>query len=312
MAKKTLQENILETIAFFDIFDYPLTETEVHKWLWQRESNFLEVQEALEGLLANQKLGMSDGLFFLPSRKKLVQERKAKYLVAEKKYKKIKRATRLLKMLPFIRLVAACNTLLILDFKEESDLDLFIVVKKNRLFMTRFLTTVLIALSGSWRHGKKTKDQICLSFYVTDDHLDLSPLALKDGDPYLTYWLTFLVPILDRSTYSRFLRSNDWIKNYLPQAQAYITITRRRVLLVGPLEKIRKLAETILAGFLGNWLERFFKKLQQQKMKKRELLRKDQQNDVIISDQVLKFHEQDRRRYYREVWQKNRKRILSQ
>ena len=63
--------------------------------------------------------------------------------------------------------------------------------------------------------------------------------------------------------------------------------------------------EKILGGSLGNTLEKWSKKIQQAKMKRNpQNVHAHNNTHVVISDAMLKFHENDRRAYYKEEWKK--------
>lgn len=300
-----LESAILKTILYFDIFRYPLTEREVWKWLWKCEAHLPEVRHALGRLVKKNKIATKDGLYFIRGSNDFVAERREKYLVADKKYKKLKRIITVLQFVPFIRFVGACNTMHILDFKESSDLDVFIIVEKGRMWTARLLTTIVVGVLGQWRHGSHIKDKVCLSFYVTTAALDLKKIALKE-DPYLVYWITFVVPLLDRGVYEAFWKKNDWILKYLPQAQKIQSIGKfRSIHHFHFLENIRYIFERILAKKIGRKVERFLRKIQIQKMKAKEAQPGREKSSIVITDTMLKFHEVDRKKAYRNSWKKN-------
>lgn len=287
-----------------------MTEFEIYKWLWKEKADLFLVQNCLDKLVFEKKIATKDGLYFFTGREESVNLRKEKYTTAEKKYKKAIKVVKILQLVPFIKFIGICNTLLILDFKEKSDIDFFIIVKKGRLWLTRFLVTFTTAISGNWRHGRKVKDRICLSFYITNDSLSLQKIALKDEDPYLVYWLSFLVPILDRGEYHKFLRANAWVKEFLPQFMPYGSILKRRRIIESRLLSFFRLnTEKILANKLGDWVEQLFSSMQKKKMEKKEKARKEKNSGVIISDQMLKFHEVDRKKIYKERWQDNYRQV---
>lgn len=304
MNSENLENAIYKTIVYFDIFSYPLTEIEVHKWLWKKKADIKEVILALEKLSKAKKITYKDGLYFLPGRERYISERRLKYIQAEKKYTKVKRISKILQIIPFIRFIGVCNTLPILDFNEESDIDIFIIVKKNRMWTTRFLTTALTAIVGQWRHGTRVHDKLCLSFYVTTDNLNLESIAIKPKDPYLVYWVNFLTTILDRDVYSHFWEQNQWIKEFTPNTRPQEMLEKRRKIKESTLvNTVRKIAEKILWKRLGSAVEKKLRNWQLSKIKKREQER-ETPSHILFKDSILKFHEIDRREKYREEWTK--------
>lgn len=304
-----LETAIIKTLCYFDIFRYPLTDFEVHKWLWENKASLIDVQAKLHQLAEGGKITHKDGLYFLPGNEVYIFERRKKYLQADKKYKKLKRIISLLQAVPFIRFVGACNTMHILDFKDTSDLDVFIIVEKNRMWTARLLTTILTALIGQWRHGTRIKDKVCLSFYVTTSELNLKSITLKE-DPYLVYWISFVVPLLDRDTYSKFWNENKWIQRHIPNSIPQKSIARRMMKRSSFLDGIRYGLERMLAKSFGRHVEKFMKRIQIQKMQQKESEPGREKSAIVITDTMLKFHEIDRKRIYREEWREKIKNTL--
>ena len=121
----------------------------------------------------------------------------------------------------------------------------------------------------------------------------------------LTYWVTFIYPLLDRGVYGKFIEENKWVKNHVPNFIKYNpNLLERRVAKVYIFDILRKLLEAILNTGIGNFVEKIFKKIQIGKMKKGDSWKRDN-TDVVISDQMLKFHEKDRRDYFRKVYEEN-------
>ena len=68
---------------------------------------------------------------------------------------------------------------------------------------------------------------------------------------------------------------------------------------------LRKPLEMILNTKIGDFIEKIFKRIQEGKMKENSDSWKRNDTDVVIIDQMLKFHEKDRRDYFREVYEEN-------
>lgn len=307
----TQLERLIKAVAcYFSLFDYPLTAFEIHKWLGSRETvSPAQVNAALNQITkADQTVGLAekDGLYFLPGRADTVAKRLQKYFDNQRKVARARRAARLISWLPFWRLVAVVNTAAADNSAPESDIDWLIVAKKGRLWTTRFLITAWLFLFGRWRHGRQVSDRICLSFFLADDALNLECLRLPQGDIYLTYWMTQLVPLLaHKDTLNHFLESNSWVKNELANWDTRYLLHDRRGLETGAVTQlIRGQLEKILSGKLGETMEKFLRRLQFSKIAKREASRPSREtpNAVVISDQMLKFHEIDRRAEFHRRW----------
>ena len=72
MLTGTTERAVLETLAYSDIFDYPLQRKELYRYLPMRVE-LDELPVALRSL--NSKVGMNDGYYFLSGRSKLPSHR---------------------------------------------------------------------------------------------------------------------------------------------------------------------------------------------------------------------------------------------
>ncbi|MBN1325561.1 hypothetical protein JW977_01075 [Candidatus Falkowbacteria bacterium] len=308
---------VLNTIIYFDIFDYPLTVNEIYYYLYTGGMDVMPFssQEIDDILVTSEKLRKvittQSGFYFLKGRREIVEIRLERYNIADKKFRIAKKAIWFLKFLPFIKMIAVCNNLGYQNAKPESDIDFFIITAKNRIYLVRFCVSVLLSLLRF--RGENKTDRICLSFYTTEDNMDFSNLPIVAEDIYLTFWLATLWPIYVRENFcQKFLEKNVWLKKYLPHFMPIKIGYRYRVDDTSWSKFIYGAKELIAGGFIGNFLEKITKKIQLKKMSQRK---KDMavvgNSKVIISDIMLKFHENDRRLEYLQKFERKRLEIIN-
>jgi predicted nucleotidyltransferase len=304
--QNNLEKSILATIAYFDIFDYPLTVVEIWKWIYgaEVEDNSPNIGKIWENLENNQLIkSLVDcrrGFYFLKNRDDLVGLREERYVLAVKKIKKARRVARFLKFIPGIKMIALCNSLAWTNAREESDIDFFIVTDKNKIWTVRFWTAGFLQIFGLRPNRKSNKDKICLSFFVDEDSLNLEPLAISVDKPdiYLIYWIAQLQPLFDRGgIYQDFWQANDWVKNFIPN--------------VFPGKGKMKNNKIFSPGTIG-FTEKFFRWIQLKMFPRnlREMANRDSR--VVITDKILKFHSNDRREKYRKMWEEKINQITKQ
>ncbi|MFA6918119.1 MAG: hypothetical protein WC285_04815, partial [Candidatus Gracilibacteria bacterium] len=151
-------------------------------------------------------------------------------------------------------MVAVCNNLAFGKVDAKSDIDLFFVAKKGRLFIVRTFVVLFLHLCGVRRHGNKIAGRFCLSFFVDDSFLNLSSIAIKN-DIYLAYWIKTMVPVLNDGIYSKFVEKNEWIEEYFENDEKY-----GRLRILGSFRK--GLLYFMLNGVFGNFVEFVLKKWQ--------------------------------------------------
>lgn len=216
--------------------------------------------------------------------------------IEQKLWRRVKRYRWLFKFVPFIRMVAVCNTLAFGRVTEKSDIDIFIVAKRGRLFLVRILVVFWFQILGVRRYGEKITGRFCLSFFVDDSALDLSSVALKQ-DVYLAYWVKSMVIVADDGVSKNFLEANRWVENYF---ESGVVNNLKRAPFSWKIVH-RGFWQWIFKGKFGDFLERNLKDWQ---MKRANLKAKTlpDASGIVVSEHMLKFHNNDRRLKYRQVW----------
>ena len=206
------QKAILKVIAFFDLFEHAPSEFEIFKFISIRTS-LLKTSKELLKLVDLNKLVYREGSFALLGRESLFKEKKKRYLSAESKLKKAHKIAFILRAIPWIRSISIANVVGENNFKENSDIDLFVVCLKHRIWLTRLFSVLIIMTLGLRPQKNNHKDKICLSFYLSEDNLSFSSIMIEN-DIYFKYWSLFLIPIYEaRGLHNILIEKNDWIKN---------------------------------------------------------------------------------------------------
>ncbi|TSC53190.1 MAG: hypothetical protein LiPW16_465 [Microgenomates group bacterium LiPW_16] len=215
---KNLKKAVLSTLAYADVFDYPLSASEVWKFLiGHPEIKADDVQKALLRINADLKLIDADGKFFFSlGRQKIVNLRKKREQWSQKKMKIARRVAKWLKLVPTIKMVAVTGALAMGNSDKDDDIDLLIVTSKNRLWLTRLLTVILVELVTQRRRPQDTnvKDKICLNMFLDENHLRVPK---KEQDLFSAHEVCQMRVLCEKDgVYKRFLEENRWVKQFLP------------------------------------------------------------------------------------------------
>lgn len=318
-----IEKSIFHTIAWFDIFNFPLTAWEVYKFQIQDSRfkiqgisfEFEKIQKTLKKSEALKEIvGYKHSFYFLKLRDELVKTRKERYIIAEKKYKKLLKISRILAVIPFIRAIAAATGLSYSNSKKEDDIDLFIITAKNRIWLVRFFSILILKLFRARPTIVNKKDKICLNFFITEENLNLEKIMLSEKnslpDIYFIYWLVWLYPIYqEENIWQEFIEANNWLKNYFPNSFPQGPILRRTLILKPIGRLFKKFCEKIYAKSFGSLLGKTCRWLQIIMMPKNLKELANQSASVIINNQMLKFHDQDKREIYREKFYEETRQI---
>jgi len=235
-----------------------------------------------------------------------IESRFTRNKISEQKWRRAKRVASWLVLVPFVTSVSVVDSVALDKATAKSDIDFFITVQSGRLWLTRLLVTGLTQILRYRRHGSHVADRVCLSFYATNQALELAAIAIPQGDLYLADWIFALgnlwcMPGFD--VQQALIKRNPWAATLFPQRRISKLAARRCV----PARYARlarywqRLLEKMLSARLGVYLEKKARRFQSSWMKKTiptEL--KTPTAHILINDQMLKFHEQDRRLWLRE------------
>lgn len=279
-----LQESILKTIIYSDIFDYPLTKDEIWRFLITEKDQKVsreEFDKALKNL--PKKISFKENFYFLPKRDSLVNKRLRREKESQDKLALSEKIIFYLSFIPTIQFVGISGALAMKNSDKDDDIDLFVITKKNTIWITRFLILFLLEFLGKRRKrfDKNIKNKICVNFLIDEDNLNFS---YKKQDLYNAHEIVQMIPFFEREDmYQKFLKTNTWVKNFLPNAVKHgiKNITQKQS---------EPFFNIVLCLFLScSVLEALIKRLQLWYMKKHI-------TTEIISDDLLAFHPTDYRK----------------
>jgi len=203
---------ILKTLAYADIFDFPLKKDELWLWLVGKKGKKEEFGQALKKLLKTGRCQHKSGFYFLPKKGEIVVLRKKREKASGPKIAKAQKVTQILKLIPFIKLIGITGGLSRKNSDKGDDIDLFFIVAKDRLWLTRGLVVFFLSLLGVYRRPGKIKDMICPNMFVSEETLKIKPCDL-----FTAHEAALMKPIFEKDdTYQKFLAANLWLKKFLP------------------------------------------------------------------------------------------------
>ena len=219
----TIEQAILTTVLYSDIFHFPLTEKELWKYLViSKPISRTAFLSAISTLLAKQHsvLVFQHGYYCLRGHESVIVKRKANQSEVVKKMLLAQKAVSVLASLPTISFIGLSGGLAVENVTAEDDIDLFIIVKKGTVFRSRFWILVLLQLMGIRRsrgsvHAANT---ICINLLIDETEMQWSE---QKRDLYIAHEIAQVVPLFDRGgIFQSFCNANQWILQYLPHSFA--------------------------------------------------------------------------------------------
>lgn len=275
-----LRDEILATLAYYDVLDMPLTAEEVFRFLIKKDSrsfpSLSQVQDELQQMINDKRSMIRDGYYYLFDREYLVPLRNEHERLAKRKWSRLGWTMRWMRAVPFVRAVFVSGSLSMNNTDELSDLDIVIVAKHGRIWLTRLLVSVLLSLLRMRRRGDQTvaPDKICPNHFITDESLHIPFQSLYTAQLYAN-----LVPVIaDQELVKNFQMQNEWVFKYLHHWNMVEEgmVTKR------------------VFGFstrLGDWLEAKAREYQKHRIERNATpLRPG--GHLTYSDEALAFHAQ--------------------
>lgn len=240
---EALSRAVVETVAYSDIFDYPLTAAEIHRYLIGRAVSRETVLTALgSGELVPGYLTERGGYYCLHGREEIVGVRRERERAARVLWPRALAFGRVIASFPFVRMVAVTGELAMDNVGPGSDIDYFVVTEHRRLWLCRGLILGLVRLAA---HAGVA---ICPNYLVSE-----CALELPDRDLYAAHEVAQMVPIAGFDTYARLRRRNSWIFTYLPNAAG----APRELRAAPSARPVRAVAESALRTPAGSVVERW-------------------------------------------------------
>lgn len=283
-----MEKAILKTLIYYDIFNFPLKAWEVQKWLIGKEASLKQIEKKLKKLNNEARIINFGDYYFLPGRKSLVKERKAKEEISKKHLQTAKYISLLFKVIPWIKLVGVSGSLAMMGSSKLDDIDLFIITSVNRIWLSRILLIFLTTLTGLRRKRREKKlkanGKICINLILEEDNL-----AQGKGNIYLAHEVLQMRPLWQRDEiYSQFLHDNNWAFKYLPNWKSgVIEDQKSKVTRPSFRGKSQKYNSRSKSNGVIDWLEKLAKGFQLRVMGKPD-------KSERIENGALYFHPEDK------------------
>jgi hypothetical protein len=201
-----LKHSILKVIAYFDVFDYPVTVDEIKLYI---DTPFTESELcfALHQLQQYNTVYRFSKFYSLRNEYALVERRLNGNMLAEKKLKQAARISKFLMWFPYIKGVAVSGSLSKNFAYEGGDIDFFIITTASRLWLTRTFFTAFYYLAKFIG----LKDFFCLNYFI-----DEQALEIPEKNLFTAIEIATLKVQQGKGVFDVFFESNKWVCGYLP------------------------------------------------------------------------------------------------
>lgn len=273
------QREILKTLLYSDIFHYPLTIDE----LWRFTGGKMDKDTYMQALNNLKPLITREGsYYYLTGRHGMVRKREERTKESEKKIHAIKKSISLLSLIPTVVFIGVSGSVAMRNCKKEDDIDLFIIARKNTVWLSRLCILFLLQLTGKRRkrHDTTGMNQLCVNMLMSEHALTLS---VSRHSLYTAHEVVRMMPVFERDDiYRRFLSANSWVKQYMPNSIGIKKLRNKEIEERKP-QLLNYFITPLLSFFepLAKWLQLWYMR--------------GHRTTEEISDTLLAFHPKDLR-----------------
>ena len=270
----TNQQTILKTLAYFNIFRYPLTKEEIHEFHAQ-PVDVNDIEDALAVLTSNQSIFKLDNFYSLQNETALAERRRLGNTRAAAQMNKADRAAKILSHFPFVKGLAISGSLSKNYADEKTDIDFFIITTANRLWIAR--TFMHLYKKLTFLTGKQ--HWFCMNYYVDEANLEI-----KEKNIFTAMEIVTLIPMYGETVLAEFAATNSWTKDFFPLFKGKEKdIIKKKFFLKHWIEKI-------FSGNFGNGIDDRLMKITDQRWKKKTQMQKRTDKGAIVSMAVDKHY----------------------
>ena len=235
-----LRRGIIRTLAYYDIFSYPLTAAEIYYNLGHNHTSLEEITSELKDLASNNIVYSKGEFFQLNDDEKYVHRRRKGNELAEKKLKTARTVSRFISRFPFIRGILLSGSISKGFMEEGSDIDYFVITHPNRVWFSRLMLMLFKKLFLF-----NSKKIFCINYFVDSEKLEIEEKNIFTATEIVT-----LLPTFGKNIYDEFYEKNFWVKQFYPnypKRETSDVLDRKNGIIKSLLEKIlgRKFGDKI-------------------------------------------------------------------
>jgi predicted nucleotidyltransferase len=201
-----IKDNILATLAYFDIFNYPLTSGEIYLFLKNRYDQD-DYKDAIKCLVGSRSVYQFGIFYTLKNDHSLIVRRRDGNKKAAEMIKIADKISNWLIHFPYVRGIAISGSLSKNYADANSDIDLFIITAPNRLWIARTLMHAFKKLTFLLNK----QDYFCMNYYIDEEQLEIVEKTL-----YTAIEVVTLIPLQGDVQFERFYAANAWTRENLP------------------------------------------------------------------------------------------------
>ena len=263
-----VKKHILAALAYFDLFNYPLTMEEIYFFL-PAKHHYEEFEGALYCLVAERQVYKFDRFYSLKNDRFLAERREKGNAKATEMMIAAQKVGDLLIRFPYVKGIAISGSLSKNFADNDSDIDLFIITAKNRLWIAR----TLMHIFKKFTFLVKKEHYFCMNYYIDEDDL-----AIHEQNIYTATEVATLIPMHGDTVFEQFYTANAWTRNFLPNKCLRLATAR-------PVKRsmLRRSVEWVLGNSAGDAIDNLLMKITAERWRKKMQQKRKNHRGIIMA-----------------------------
>ena len=270
-----IRKDILATLAYFNMFDYPLKKREIFIFLGHVDERH-EFDQALSMLIDESAVFKVGEFYSLHNNFSLSERRTRGNEKAALMLKKANKAAAIISRFPYVRGVAVSGSLSKNFADDTADIDFFIIAAANRLWIARTFLHVFKKLTFLFN----MQHFFCMNYFI-----DEAAPEIIEKNIYTATEIATLLPLRGNAVFEKFYAANSWTKNFLPNNYMHISSAKE---IRGNLFSF--IIEKLLNNEFGNRLDSFLMKMTDKSWSAKTRKKKRNTRGVLMSLRASKHY----------------------
>lgn len=271
-----VEKAILRTVLYADVFSYPLTLQELHRYLICESP--IDIDALTHTLNTSRwlqsQITQCDGFIALHTRTDIIRLRQARQQHAHHLLRIAQIYGRWLASIPFVRMVALTGAVAVKNPQHaHDDIDFMLIVEDGRVWLARAFAIALV------RWARMRGVALCPNYVLAENRL-----LQNRQDLYIAHEIAQMLPFYGNTLYYHLWRENIWAENFLPNSAPLKDGDS-----VTPKRNLKQLGEILLKGRLGDALEQWEYQRKRHRLKQQE----NALSSAEINRQSVKGHFND-------------------
>jgi hypothetical protein len=240
----SVSKSIIKTLAYFDVFSYPITFNEIYEYASIKSAAVL-FEEELNILLKNEVIFKTGDFYALSNNPLLAIKRNNENRLATEQLPQAIKVGKFIGKLPFVKAVGISGSLSKNVAYDNSDFDYFIITETNRLYVCRFI----LGLYRRFTKLLKKEYHVCCNYIIDENHL-----IIPEKNIYTAIEIASLIPVAGKNVLLNFYYENNWRNATLPNERRHIIPATKKIIL-------KQSLEILIGNIFGNILDSLFRKI---------------------------------------------------